>query len=1379
MPEWSVPSAVPMGEESPRLSTGSSFSSECLSTSTVSESSVLIGGDLPDNGRPVSLVSTLSSSSSSSKEEHCLYRSSTQSIDLEPGPAGKERPAGLEEGSAEGAVQKNNKTVAPLWADQSIQVPCSSPEAQTMAPGPQITYLDRVVMEIVETERMYVRDLRGIVEDYLAHIIDTTNLPILPEQVGALFGNIEDIYEFNSELLQSLDMCENDAVAIARCFVHKTEYFEIYTQYCTNYPNSVAVLTECMSNKTLSNFFHDRQAMLKHPLPLGSYLLKPVQRILKYHLLLQEIAKHFNPEEEGYEVVEEAIYTMTGVAWYINDMKRKHEHAVRLQEVQSLLINWKGPDLTTYGELVLEGTFRVHHSKNERTLFLFEKMLLITKKHGEHYVYKTHISCSTLMLIESAKDSLCFSVMHYRYPKQPHTVQAKTAEERKLWAHHIKRLILENHQAIIPQKAKDALQMDSAYPKYRYSPERLKKAMSCQPDDVTVGVHVKRRQSEPAKQIIQSIKDTLKVRQGPLLYQILFIILLMCGGAMQVVSFVMLMFLCIMTYYIFSFLTKVSQPHNHKPLFCDSTLQPSGVGRTLLDAPLSLQTNTSAGEEGIGLHDPEAEGSHKEEEKEMMCQRESSDESGLPASKVEKEWESDSDDILMEDDQMDDFASSMLAAISSWHYRVRALLSNQATMDNEEDGILEENKVTTENLQTSYQHELGVTPLDLSQPHQAASNGPVPDSHDTQPGLPERHEPDLTRSDLLVLTRTTPITPKVPKIPGSSSSQNAEKRKQREKKRATQQDGVKSVSSEQSSESEEEENVAAPESESDSILPSSVLNQAAVIVEHFINSTRRGSLHSVGGPCQKHVSRSGSTMSMSTDFLETVQRLHNNPVETRQNLCNQDSTTTNCPKANNLFEGSGIPMRRQDSSLSRQDQLLIDKIRCYYENAEYKEADFSRTRRESLTSIPTGLVQTSVSQLNSIPKDEALARETKCAAIGYPSTSSISTPSEVIDTSGLDKTQQPIFFGFGAKSCTSFEDIVPGSQIESLVIFEKIDGCVAPRKILGHSVNLDEDLTRGHTHQGRLSRPVHLQMDFEEDRQMQDEEKAKTTVFQLARQYSQRMKTTRKSVQNNPDLDDLHDVNLPSVLEERPETENRALPRSPSPQDRSPSLSCPMSAPSSTQTEGFHWPDVRELCSRYSFQGEDHAQDCLQASSGTLGRGPRRHSSSSSSFSGSQTAVYSEAVAYKPQRWESCQGKPQMCRAGSPEHRLCELPGPRATENAALLTVQTDGTELYEAPVWRKKDKHTSPTCQGKISAMADIEHSSSNWDSEREGGRVIGALAVRCGESRENDHQSDLHEQYEDTENTGNTETDTGQQSNVKNLREKFLSMTSNVSML
>ncbi|XP_053737881.1 pleckstrin homology domain-containing family G member 3-like isoform X3 [Synchiropus splendidus] len=366
-----------------------------------------------------------------------------------------------------------------------------------MTSDSQLSYLDRVVMEIVETERTYVRDLRMIVEDYLSHIIEQSPVSLSPDQVVRLFGNIEDIYEFNSELLQCLDLCDKDPVAVARCFVTKREDFTIYTQFCNNYPNSVAALTDCMRNKAVAKFFRDRQATLQKPLPLGSYLLKPVQRILKYHLLLQEIAKNFKQDDEGFEVIEEAICTMTAVACYINDMKRKHEHAVRLQvaaalaakpvaadahrrlgsvqEVQSLLVNWKGPDLTTYGELVLEGSFKLHGAKHQRTLFLFQRLLLITRRRVEHFIYKTHISCSTLMLIDT-KDPRSFSVTHYKRPKKPHTVQARSVEERELWAHHIKRIILENHQAIIPQKDKDAA-VDLCprhHPRHHFSPERVR-----------------------------------------------------------------------------------------------------------------------------------------------------------------------------------------------------------------------------------------------------------------------------------------------------------------------------------------------------------------------------------------------------------------------------------------------------------------------------------------------------------------------------------------------------------------------------------------------------------------------------------------------------------------------------------------------------------------------------------------------------------------------------------------------------------------------------------------------------------------------------------------------------------------------------------------
>lgn len=51
--------------------------------------------------------------------------------------------------------------------------------------------------------------------------------------------------------------------------------------------SSVAVLRECMKNQCLVRFFQERQMTLNHSLPLETYLLKPVQRILKYHLLLQ------------------------------------------------------------------------------------------------------------------------------------------------------------------------------------------------------------------------------------------------------------------------------------------------------------------------------------------------------------------------------------------------------------------------------------------------------------------------------------------------------------------------------------------------------------------------------------------------------------------------------------------------------------------------------------------------------------------------------------------------------------------------------------------------------------------------------------------------------------------------------------------------------------------------------------------------------------------------------------------------------------------------------------------------------------------------------------------------------------------------------------
>uniref|UniRef100_H0WQ06 Pleckstrin homology and RhoGEF domain containing G2 n=1 Tax=Otolemur garnettii TaxID=30611 RepID=H0WQ06_OTOGA len=340
--------------------------------------------------------------------------------------------------------------------------------------------LERVAREIVETERAYVRDLRSIVEDYLGPLLDGRVLGLSMEQLGTLFANIEDIYEFSSELLEDLEG-SSSAGGIAECFVQRSEDFDIYTLYCMNYPSSLALLRELSLSPPAALWLQERQAQLHHSLPLQSFLLKPVQRILKYHLLLQELGKHWveGPGTGDREMVEEAIVSMTAVAWYINDMKRKQEHAARLQDVQRRLGGWTGPELSAFGELVLEGTFRGSGGGGprlrggERLLFLFSRMLLIAKRRGLEYTYKGHIFCCNLSVSENPRDPLGFKVSDLTIPKHRHLLQAKNQEEKRLWIHCLQRLFFENHPATIPAKAKQVLLENSLHcaPKSKPVPE--------------------------------------------------------------------------------------------------------------------------------------------------------------------------------------------------------------------------------------------------------------------------------------------------------------------------------------------------------------------------------------------------------------------------------------------------------------------------------------------------------------------------------------------------------------------------------------------------------------------------------------------------------------------------------------------------------------------------------------------------------------------------------------------------------------------------------------------------------------------------------------------------------------------------------------------
>ena len=70
--------------------------------------------------------------------------------------------------------------------------------------------------------------------------------------------------------------------------------------------------------------------------------------------MFQNMLNNFDQSSPSLKVLSEALASMTGVAQHINEMKRHHERAVHVQEIQTLLYESRGADYTSFGSLVLE-----------------------------------------------------------------------------------------------------------------------------------------------------------------------------------------------------------------------------------------------------------------------------------------------------------------------------------------------------------------------------------------------------------------------------------------------------------------------------------------------------------------------------------------------------------------------------------------------------------------------------------------------------------------------------------------------------------------------------------------------------------------------------------------------------------------------------------------------------------------------------------------------------------------------------------------------------------------------------------------------------------------------------------------------------------------
>uniref|UniRef100_A0A672Q2G0 non-specific serine/threonine protein kinase n=1 Tax=Sinocyclocheilus grahami TaxID=75366 RepID=A0A672Q2G0_SINGR len=297
-----------------------------------------------------------------------------------------------------------------------------------------------IMAELIQTEKTYVRDLRECMDTYLWEMSSGVEEipPGIVNKEHIIFGNMQDLLEFHHNIfLKELEKYEQLPEELGHCFVTWADKFRMYVNYCKNKPDSTQLILE-----HAGTYFDEIQQRHRLANSLSSYLIKPVQRITKYQLLLKELLTCC---EEGKGEIKDGLEVMLSVPKKAND-------AMHLSMLEGFDEN-----IESQGELILQESFQVWDPKTlirkgrERHLFLFEMSLIFSKdvkdSNGRSkYLYKSKLMTSQLGVTEHVEGDPCkFALWLGRTPTSDNKIVLKASciENKQDWIKHVREVIQE------------------------------------------------------------------------------------------------------------------------------------------------------------------------------------------------------------------------------------------------------------------------------------------------------------------------------------------------------------------------------------------------------------------------------------------------------------------------------------------------------------------------------------------------------------------------------------------------------------------------------------------------------------------------------------------------------------------------------------------------------------------------------------------------------------------------------------------------------------------------------------------------------------------------------------------------------------------------
>ncbi|XP_045337979.1 FERM, ARHGEF and pleckstrin domain-containing protein 2 isoform X5 [Leopardus geoffroyi] len=249
-----------------------------------------------------------------------------------------------------------------------------------------------IAKEILATERTYLKDLEVLTVWFRSAVVKEDAMPA--DLMTLLFSNIDPIYEFHRgflrEVEQRLALWEGSSRAhstgghrrIGDILLRNMRQLKEFTSYFQRHDEVLTELEKATKRfKKLETVYKEFELQKVCYLPLNAFLLKPIQRLVHYRLLLSRLCGHYEPGHRDYADCRDALQAITEVTSTLQHSLARLENLQKLTELQRDLVGIE--NLITPGrEFIREGCLHKLTKKGlqQRMFFLFSDMLLYTSK---------------------------------------------------------------------------------------------------------------------------------------------------------------------------------------------------------------------------------------------------------------------------------------------------------------------------------------------------------------------------------------------------------------------------------------------------------------------------------------------------------------------------------------------------------------------------------------------------------------------------------------------------------------------------------------------------------------------------------------------------------------------------------------------------------------------------------------------------------------------------------------------------------------------------------------------------------------------------------------------------------------------------------------